>query len=84
MNFDPGIVAIIIAAGVLGWPLDQAIKFLKDTLRAKGILAYVVEAVVCGAAVAAYLIPVGWSWPNFGIYTLMVFASVHGFYVKAK
>ena len=84
MNFDPGIVAIIVAAGVLGWPLDKAIKFFKEKLKATGVLAYIVEALVCAVAVLAYLIPVGFNWPHLGIYTLLVFASVHGFYVGSK
>ena len=32
-TFDPGIVAIIVAAGVLGWPLNKAIKLLKEALK---------------------------------------------------
>ena len=84
INFDPGIVAIIIAAGVLGWPLDKAIKWVKDILRVKGFLAYVVELLVCGSATAVYLVGTGWNWMNLAIYTGLVFASVHGWYVKAK
>ena len=84
INFDPGIVAIIVAAGVLGWPLDKAIKWVKDKLRLKGLLVYVAELLVCGSATAAYLVGTGWSWLNLAIYTGLVFASVHGWYVKAK
>ena len=91
ISFDPGIVAIIVAAGVLGWPLNKVIKWLKDALRAKGVLIYVVELLVCGAATAFYLFGVGivvpiveWSLANLALYTALVFASVHGFYVKAK
>ena len=84
INFDPGIVAIIIAAGVLGWPLDKAIKWLKDKLRLKGLLVYVAELLVCGTATGIYLVGTGWDWLSLALYTGLVFCSVHGWYVKAK
>ncbi len=84
MNFDLGIVAIIAGAGVLGMPLNLAIKKLKGLLRAKGIMAYVVEILVCCGATASYLAVAGWDLTLFGIYSALVFASVHGFYLKAK
>ena len=85
LNFDPGIVAIIIGVGLFGFPLNAIIKKIKEKINVSGIWIYGVEILVCCGATASYLITVqGWDLTLFGIYSALVFASVHGFYVKTK
>lgn len=85
LNFDPGIVAIIVGAGIVGYPLNLAIKFLKKKLNVKGLMIYLIEILVCCGATASYLISIqGWNLTLFGIYSALVFASIHGYHVNAK
>lgn len=85
MNFDPGIIAIIVGAGVLGMPLNFLIKKIKEKFNVSGIWVYGIEILVCCGATASYLASIqGWNTTLFGVYSALVFASVHGIYVAKK
>lgn len=85
MTFDPGIIAIIIGAGVLGIPLNALIKKIKKKFNVKGLWVYLIEILVCCGATSSYMLTVsGWDTALFGIYSALVFASIHGWYVARK
>ena len=83
-GFDPEVLAIILAAGILGLPIDKAIKWLKSKFAIKGVIAYIVELIVCAFPVGIYLTTVGWNWGQLALYTFFVFLSVHGWYSVKK
>ena len=83
--FDPGIVELILVAGIGGVGVRALTAALKNWLKVKGFLAVIVSLVVCAAATAVYLIPAGiFSWGNLAGYTAFVFVSANLIYRATK
>ena len=83
-NFDPTIVEIILVTGIGGVGVRAITAWLKKQLRVKGFAAYAVSLLVCAGATAAYLVPTGFTWLAFAMYTAFVFASANGVYRATK
>lgn len=84
MEFDPKIVQVIIGAGIFGLPIKAAVNYIKAKLRIKGFPVFLISVIVCAATTAIYLLASGWNWPEFVVYTLLVFMATHGWYVGTK
>lgn len=83
-GFDPEVLIALLAAGILGIPIDKVIKWVKDALRLTGFITYVFEVIICAIPVAIYQAAAGWIWGDLIMYTFFVFLSVHGWYVVKK
>lgn len=84
---DLAIVETILVSGLGGLGVRAVVSLLKelfklDTLDVKirKILTLVLTLVVCGVAVAIYLVPVGFAWGLFAGYTAFVFMASQGWY----
>jgi len=78
---DLGIVEAILVSGLGGLGVRVVVSMLKDFLRLNNkLLMLALTLVVCGVAVAIYLIPVGFAWGLFATYTAFVFMASQGWY----
>jgi hypothetical protein len=82
-TYDPAVVDLILA-GVATLTVVGITQMIKALLKASGVLAYVISAVVSAAATAIFLLRTGaFTVPAFVGYTLFVFLAANGIY-KAK
>ena len=70
----------ILVSGLGGLGVRAVTAMLKNALRVKAFLAYLLSLVVCAAATAGYLFIAGWSWLSFAVYTAFVFLAANGWY----
>ena len=83
-GFDINMVEVILVSGIGGVGVRAITAWLKARLRVKGFVAYLLSLVICAAATAMYLVPVGWNTTLFLMYTAFVFASANGIYRATK
>ena len=83
-GFDINMVEVILVSGIGGVGVRAITGWLKKQLVVKGFLAYALSLVICAAATAMYLVPVGWNTTLFVMYTAFVFASANGIYRATK
>ena len=80
---DLGIVEAILVSGLGGLGVRAVVSLLKDFLRLNNKpLTLALTLIVCGAAVAIYLIPLGFAWGLFAVYTAFVFMASQGWYIE--
>ena len=80
-QFDSAFVQIILLTGVGGLSVAAATEMLKRALKAAGVLAYVISAVVAIAATAFGLVTAGtFTVLSLLIYSLAVFLTANGIY----
>jgi len=78
---DLGIVEAILVSGLGGLGVRAVVSLLKDFLRLNNKpLTLALTLIVCGVAVAIYLIPIGFAWGLFAAYTAFVFMASQGWY----
>ena len=78
---DLSVVEIILVSGIGGLGVRAIVSQLKNFLKLNSQFANLaLTFVVCAAATAAYLVPVGWNWGLFAVYTAFVFAASQGWY----
>lgn len=81
MTFDFKVAEMILVSGIGGISVRVLTSLIKNAIKkAKGIWAYLASLAASAAATAAYLIPAGWNWLAFIVYTAMVFVFANGFY----
>ena len=84
-TFDPSIVLVILATGILGFPVESVIQILKTKLKVAGVLALALSMLVCLVASAIYFVTIaGWDVKLFLLYGLLAFASTQSWYRKRK
>jgi len=80
-QFDSAFVQIILLTGVGGLSVAAATELLKRLLKAAGVLAYVISAVVAIAASAFALVTAGtFTVGSLLIYSIAVFLTANGIY----
>ena len=80
-QFDSAFVQIILLTGVGGLSVAAATELLKRLLKAAGVLAYVISAVVAIAATAFALVTAGtFTVGSLLIYSVAVFLTANGIY----
>lgn len=82
--YDPAVVELILA-GVAGLTVIGITQMIKTWLKATGILAYVISAVVSAGATAYFLTKTGgFTVPAFVGYAVFVFLAANGIYKVAS
>jgi hypothetical protein len=82
-TYDPAVVELILL-GLGGLSVVGITQMIKTWLKATGVLAYVISALVSAAATAYVLTKTGgFTIPAFVGYTVFVFLAANGIY-KAK
>ncbi|MHA1280689.1 MAG: hypothetical protein ACTSQ8_26345 [Candidatus Helarchaeota archaeon] len=80
-EFDSAFVQVILLTGVGGLSVAAATEMLKRLLKATGVLAYVISAVVAVAATAFALVTAGtFTIGGLLIYSVAVFLTANGIY----
>ena len=82
-NFDPAVVAAILAAGGIG--LVYVVNFLKNIFKVSDKPAVLLVLIVSAIATAlTLLISGGFGWLAFAIYTLATFGTMTGWFKFTK
>lgn len=82
---DSLVVEAILVTGIGGVSVRAITGWLKKKLAVKkGFATYLVSLAVCAAATALYLVPTGFVWTQFAMYTAFVFAGANGIYRATK
>lgn len=79
--FDSAFVQVILVTGIGGLSVASATELLKRWLKATGVLAYVISAVVAILATAIGLVTAGtFTVLSLAVYSLAVFLTANGIY----
>ncbi len=80
-EFSPAFVDAILLTGVGGLSVTALTELIKRLLKAEGVLAYVISAIVSAAATTFALVVAGqFTIISFLIYTIAVFLTANGIY----
>lgn len=74
----------IFVTGVGGLGVNALLNVLKRVLKADGIGVILLSVGVSAVAVVVFLIPIGWNWIEFLIYTTLVALTANGIYLNPQ
>ena len=82
---DSIVVEAILVTGIGGVSVRAITGWLKKKLAVKkGFMIYLVSLAVCAVATALYLLPTGFVWAEFAVYTAFVFLGANTAYRVSK